>query len=117
MAHRVAYELTYGPIPEGMFICHRCDNPICCNPSHLFAGTHADNMQDMITKRRGNIPGISKFIGEENPTAKLTTEQVREIRKLYATGNYSHEELAQLFGVGHGAIDNLLAGRSWKHVS
>ena len=67
-ASHIAYELTYGPLPDGMFVCHSCDNPVCCNPAHLFAGTHTDNMRDMDKKnRRVNTP----HYGESHGMSKL----------------------------------------------
>lgn len=72
--HRVAYALQNGEIEDGLFVCHKCDNPSCCNPAHLFLGTPKDNTQDMISKGRGN-----RSYGELNPIAKLTKEQVRAI--------------------------------------
>src|SRR3990167_1168047 len=76
-AHRVAFELTFGAIPEGHFICHRCDNRKCCNPSHLFVGTPDANVQDMISKGRQSRENGSQ--GEANGGAKLTDSQVQAI--------------------------------------
>lgn len=77
-AHRVAYWLVNGPIPEGMKILHECDNPPCCNEAHLFEGTHQDNMDDMRAKGRGYVPVALK--GAEHPNAKLTPELAAAIR-------------------------------------
>jgi hypothetical protein len=74
-AHRFAWEVTNGPVPEGMEVCHQCDNPPCCNPAHLFLGSQEDNVRDMIAKRRHRPPQPSR--GERNVNAKLTAARVR----------------------------------------
>lgn len=74
-AHRISYELTYGEIPIGMEVCHKCDNPSCVNPSHLFIGTHQDNIDDRERKGRNIV-----FTGEEQPRAKLTKKAVKDAR-------------------------------------
>lgn len=76
LPHRFAYEITRGPIPGGMLVCHACDNRACCNPRHLFLGTHKDNTQDSMRKGRW-------LMGERSPTAKLTDAQIVEIRQRY----------------------------------
>lgn len=109
-AHRVAYELFIGPIPEGLFICHHCDNRKCINPSHLFAGTQADNVEDMYEKGRDNSPK-----GEGIHTAKLTEEKVKEIRKLREEG-LTHPKIAKLFGIAECTSSAVCLNRYWKHV-
>jgi hypothetical protein len=90
-AHRVSYELAHGPIPAGMCVCHRCDNPPCCNPAHLFLGTLGDNNRD--SKEKGRTAS-----GERNGQVKLTDEEVRQIRRLHSQGA-TQRALAFLFGV------------------
>ena len=105
-AHRVAWELANGPIPDGMCICHHCDNPPCCNVDHLFLGTKQDNSRDMQAKGRGvgQIPP-----GEAHPDARLTDTQVRELRRLAPiVGNYS--ALARLVGVSQQHVRNIVLG-------
>jgi hypothetical protein len=107
VASRVAYESAYGPIPVGMCVCHRCDNPPCCRPDHLFLGTREENIQDMIGKRR-------HAFGEKHPQARLSAAQVAEIKKrMHST---SRTVLAKEFGVSNSAIDLIKMGRHWKHV-
>ncbi len=109
-AHRVAYELTYGEISSGMFVCHRCDNRKCVNPTHLFLGTPKDNTTDMIQKgRQIRTYGESHF-------HKLTEDQVRSIRERYAAGGIYMKELALEMGVGDTAIFDVIHRTSWKHV-
>jgi hypothetical protein len=111
-SHRVAYELTYGPIPNGMLVCHRCDNPLCCNPAHLFLGTNQDNTSDMLAKGRfHNTPSP----GERNGNAKLTLEQVREIRRLATTGERT-SNISSQFGVAMTTIRRITSGRYWRQV-
>lgn len=110
-AHRHAYALTFGPIPEGLCCLHKCDNPPCCNPSHLFLGTQADNMRDMFAKNRH--PPVQ---GERHPRAKLTDANVVEIRRLYATGLYIQQELADKYGVHCSIIGFIVNRKIWKHV-
>ena len=108
VAHRMAYELTYGPVDAGTRILHRCDNPPCCWPQHLFPGTDRDNSDDKVAKGR-------HLKGEQIAKAKLTEEQVREIRHLAATGT-PVASLAGRFNVTAGAIYFVLSRYTWKHV-
>lgn len=106
-AHRLSFLLHGGVIAEGQFVCHHCDNPLCVNPAHLYAGSHADNMRDVRTRGRANRAGTP---GETNPGAKLTVEQVREILRSRDT---SKHELAAKYQCGERAIRNIWAGRTW----
>lgn len=115
-AHRTAYELAYGPIPRGMVICHRCDTKLCVRPDHLFAGTQADNMHDMIAKGRDRKAEYDKQVrGEHHPVAKLTDDDVRSIRRLSADG-VSQVQLARQFGVARSLIHRILYRLSWSHI-
>lgn len=108
-AHRLSYEVFRGPIPDGLFVCHKCDNRCCINPSHLFLGTHTDNMQDAAAKDR-------VVFGADSHFAKLTEQQVSEIFDMYNTGLYTQEHLGELFGVTQAAVQCMLAGKSWKRA-
>lgn len=111
-AHRVAYELTHGDIPDGVDILHDCDNPICCNPGHLFPGDQSSNMEDMRTKGRA-----SRKFGSANGRAKLTIETVRYIRDLYATGTVPQQWLADAYNVHQATISKIVLGKSWPDES
>lgn len=105
--HRVAYEIAYGPIPDGLHVLHKCDNPPCCNPEHLFLGSHDDNMKDMAAKKRSPH-------GEAHPHAKLTAEQVEEIKNRVNAGEL-HREVAADLGVDKTTVTRIVNGqsRSW----
>lgn len=107
-AHRVAWRAAFGPIPEGMCVCHACDNPPCCNPAHLFLGTHADNMADAASKKRmWREPGRN----EDNKHHKLSNGQVREIRVRYAAGGISQRGLGREYGVTQAQIWHIVHDR------
>jgi hypothetical protein len=108
--HRIAYELTYGPIPSGLHVCHRCDNRLCVRPDHLFLGTNAENVRDAVSKNR-----IRR--GEQHPFARLTRATVRQIRTLYAAGGISQSQLASLLSLPRPTIAGVLQRRTWKHVA
>lgn len=108
-AHRVSYELHHGPIPSGLFVCHRCDNRACVRPDHLFLGTNRDNVADMVAKGR-------QARGSQNAATKLTAADVIEVRRRYASGE-AKRALARRFGVDVKAICALLDGRTWAHVT
>ena len=107
LAHRVSYELTQGNLDKKLLLCHKCDNPSCVNPDHLFVGTHKDNSQDMIRKNRG-------CSGENAPYAKLTKKDVEEIREQYNLGKISMRKLGKKFNVSYGAINAIIYHRTWK---
>jgi hypothetical protein len=101
-AHRVAYRLLIGPISEGMEVCHSCDRPSCCNPKHLWAGTHLENMKDMALKLRSR--GI-----------RLTEGQVIEMRELSESG-ITTVELGQRYGIAHQHASRIINRICWKYV-
>jgi hypothetical protein len=104
-AHRIAYTLVHGPIPEGLIVRHSCDNPACCNPKHLLVGTHQDNMDDAL--ERGRLA-----VGARHPRAKLTPESVAYIRRNPERMNLS--ELAAKFGVSKATVSYARSGRTWR---
>ncbi len=108
-AHRVAWEYARGSIPLGLFVCHRCDNPTCCNPEHLFLGTHLDNEQDKDAKDR-------RPRGAETVLAKLTDEEVLSIRREYASSRIRQRDLARKYGVGQASIHYIVTGKHWAHL-
>jgi hypothetical protein len=109
-AHRFSYELHCGPIPSGMFVCHRCDNPRCVNPDHLFVGTQRDNMRDKIKKHRGNNPR-----GEQLPQSILTESLVLEARRICRTQK-DMTAFAGAHGVTYSCVYDAVKMRRWKHI-
>ena len=107
-AHRLAWELKHGPIPDGLCVLHRCDNPPCCNTDHLFLGTKADNNADRDAKGR-----CAK--GERSGNSKLTTSDVIAIRRRVAAGE-RQKDLAKEFSVPTSAICNICNRKRWAHV-
>ncbi len=107
-AHRVAYYLEHGELGKQLCVCHRCDNPVCCNPRHLFLGTQAENLDDMIRKGR-------KALGEKVNFSKLKETQVREIRSLYQRG-FTQQAIAEKYEVCRAAISLIVNRVNWKHV-
>lgn len=108
-AHRFSYEQAYGPIPDGMIVCHHCDTPACVRPDHLFLGTYADNMHDRNVKSR-------QAKGQIIWQAKLTEDDVRAIQS--ATGPRGFiKELAEHYGVNPRTISSIRHGKLWKHIS
>lgn len=152
--HRAAWRIARFAIPEGMCVLHHCDNRLCCNPNHLFLGTHSDNSRDMVAKGRqasgdrngGRLHPESRARGDRNGTrthpeklhrgddhhsrrhperlargethskAKLTTDNVSDIRSEYAAGGISQRALAKKYNVSQGAIGRIVLGKHWKHV-
>jgi predicted DNA-binding protein (UPF0251 family) len=124
-AHRLSWEMKFGRIPDGLYVCHRCDNPPCVRPDHLFLGTAKDNNVDMVKKRRnGPVTRPDRFrcksiirpVGEQQGASKLTDEAVRQIRLLSDAG-YQQKEIALRFGVHPSAVSKVLRHETWRHVA
>ena len=137
-AHRVSWTLHFGAIPTGLFVLHRCDNPPCCRPDHLFLGSTTDNARDAAAKGRlaagdrhwmrqqpervagprsvGARSGHDRA-GEANGRAKLTAEQVSEIRRRYAHGDVTQSQLAAEYGVTRPMIGYIVRGKNWNAVA
>jgi hypothetical protein len=106
-AHRFSYTINIGVIPDGLLVCHTCDNRLCVNPSHLFLGTHADNSADMVSKQRNRY-------GETHPLSKITETDALYIRMHYLT--MEPVDLARRFNISLGTLRNIATGNTWKHV-
>lgn len=122
-AHRVAWTQAIGAIPNGMFVCHRCDNPSCVNPDHLFLGTQRDNMRDCKAKGRNSPPPANDSYrrnfgreGEAHPGARLTAAQVRRIREVYTGRRGEQLALAREYGVSPSTVHLIVHGRKWRHA-
>jgi len=112
-SHRVSYEITYGSIPKNMCVLHKCDNPSCCNPKHLFLGTNKDNTEDMFIKKRD---GLGNQKGSNNNHSKLSEEQVKKIRFMYRTKLATQYQLSDIFGVSNRNISRIVNGKLWNHI-
>lgn len=106
LASRASFEIAYGAIPDGVYVCHHCDNPLCVRPDHLFLGTPLSNMADMVSKGR-------HAHGSKQPTSKLTEGDVLRIRQLLSEGNMRDCQIAKLFNVSHSAISDIKCRRKW----
>lgn len=107
--NRAAFLFSGGSIPEGLHVLHRCDSPLCCNPKHLFVGTHSDNMADKVSKNRQ-----ARFSGETNPHAKLSNKRVLALKKLRSCG-WRQTTLAVFFGVSQRHVSKICRGISRAH--
>lgn len=126
LAHRFAWQLSHGEIPDGLFVCHSCDNRGCCNPSHMFVGTNHDNVQDKMLKgRHVSLSGAQHPLrirperaarGERCRKAVLTESAVRRIQQLLKSGA-SRREIAAEYGVTRETIGNVANGKTWRHVT
>lgn len=113
LAHRLAYESANGPIPEGLDVLHKCDNPPCCRPDHLFTGTNDQNVKDRQSKGRSSKKSINR--GEKNGMSKFSPSQVQEIRTLASQGLSTHQ-IAKRYGVWNMAIWRIVKRKRWAHI-
>lgn len=117
LTHRLVYEMTYGPIPASLMVLHRCDNPSCVRPEHLFLGTAKDNARDMALKGRTWQQQHPERVkrGGKHGNAKFTDDQVLTIREAFASG-VGMEELARQWGVTPTTIARMISGEGWTHL-
>lgn len=107
-AHQASYKIHFGEIPKGLCVCHKCDNPPCVNPNHLFLGTHAENMRDKVLKGREYDRR-----GEKNPNVKITWKKVAEVIRLVKSGK-TQVEVAGMFDLSQNAVSRIVSGKSWR---
>lgn len=108
-AHRASWELFKSEIPDGLFVLHKCDNPYCVNPDHLFLGTQKDNHDDMVSKGRN-------LRGSRRATSVLKEPQIPQIRSEYASGAFTLQQVADRYRVSEMAIHKIISGKTWRHA-
>lgn len=108
-ATRIMWVFIYGEIPDGLFVLHKCDNPKCVRPDHLWLGTNIDNMRDRSQKGR-------QCRGEKQRNAKLTETQIIDIRRRYAVGNVSYNVLSAEYHINKTTISQIILRKTWKHL-
>ncbi|MRR49333.1 MAG: hypothetical protein EG825_00200 [Rhodocyclaceae bacterium] len=113
-AHRLAYELSHGSVPDGLHVIHSCDNPRCINPAHLSLGTRSQNMKECSERGRARIPKPIKR-GEDNGASKLQEVDIRSIRRLLSNGD-TQQSIADRLGVTQRTISDIKLGKKWGHV-
>lgn len=109
LSHRISWILENGDIPKKMCICHKCDNPSCVNPNHLFLGTNKNNSEDMTNKNR-------QAKGENQGLHKLTEKQILEIRLKYIPYKYTQQKLAEEYNISRSLIGYIVRNKIWKHI-
>ena len=115
-AHRITYKHFHGEIPGGMFVCHECDVPSCCNPDHLFLGTNQDNVDDMVKKGRNSKPPRNlHVVGSVHPGSKLTEAQAVEIRLMHLRG-IKQKDIATQYGMAHQTISKIVNNKRYKNA-
>ena len=114
-AHRVSYELYVGGIPDGLFVCHKCDVRKCVNPDHLFLGTHQDNMADMQSKKPP-LPPPTPMEEMYKGQKKLTINDVLKIKDLLIEGSTPFTQIAKMYGISRRAIYDIRKGHTWAWV-
>ena len=114
VAHRLAWELAFGPIPAGLLVLHTCDNRRCVNSKHLFLGTHKDNAQDMVATGRNSYTPFPR--GERNPSNKLTKAQVVALRATYNTGKTTQRALAKKYNICQPTVCEIIGNQIWGWV-
>jgi hypothetical protein len=113
--HRIAWAIKTGSLPEqGIYVLHRCDNRMCVRPDHLFAGTHLDNIADMLSRGRGSKP--PRHVGDGHPQAKITGATVAALRERVRSGE-SQRALAIEFHLSESTVSSIVLGRTWKEVA
>jgi hypothetical protein len=109
-AHRASYEFHVAKIPVGLLVCHSCDNPSCINPNHLFVGTSKENTRDMLDKNRRPV-----LRGERHPNAKLTNDQVTQIKQLRSE-NRLLKDIANQFNISFQTVSSITKGTTWNSI-
>ena len=115
--HRAAHKIFNGPVPDDMLVCHTCDNRLCCNPSHLFAGTKHDNNADCARKGRNgaHVKPHRVMRGQNHPNATLTASQVERI--FANKGKLPQQRVAAIFGIPHHRVSAIWIGKTWRHIT
>jgi hypothetical protein len=113
-AHRFSYQMHYGVDPGELFVCHKCDNPSCVNPHHLFLGDYSANNKDSYSKGRNPNP-IRR--GEDSQQSRLTEDDVRTLRHRYATEQVTQQKLAEEYGISQVAVGCIIRRKTWSHIT